>query len=248
MLQSLLERLSDAVEDGEVLTVIYSRGHSPGAKRRIRPVRVAGHIVYARSVPSMVIKSYRLDSLAVVEDSNPAPWIDDVALARQKPIRLDPVKYFDSWVYSIRKPLWSALGVSLREYVDKEKSAVLRASLQSNNVGKSRAEAISAKYMAYAVGNPPVFDFHEGDLFYSAAGGFPAIQVVAKRKLVEVHHIFVDPTACRRAYQLVDEELADWLKTGICPEHARIDAAQSYSDVLRFGIVSSSKNSSCLDT
>ncbi|MDP2794342.1 MAG: hypothetical protein Q8O25_09740 [Sulfurisoma sp.] len=240
MLDTLVERLKNAIEDGELLTVAYSGGHHPGVKRRILPIRIVEHLLYARSSVSMAIKTYHLDGISVVSEDYPAPWLDEASSIRQRATRIDnPTQYFASWVYQVDKVLWPALGVSLREYVDKEKSAVLRKSLEARGVDSGGKRLPTAMFMAYAVGNPPVFDFHEGDIFFSKQPGHLPIQVVAKRKFIEVHQVDNQPNGHRNAYQLIDSELAEWLRKGSVPRHARIDAAQSYSDVLRFCIRSS---------
>lgn len=237
MQESLIERLGNAIEDGEILTVTYAGGHSPGAKRRILPIRIAGKLLYARSGKSLVIKTYHLDGIEVVDDDFPAPWAEEISAGRQRAIRINPSEYFSHWAYRIEKALWPALGVSLREYVDKEKSAALR-KLVGECSGSASSSGSTVKFLAYAVGDPPVLDFHEGDLFFSNSQELPPIQVVAKRKLIEVHEIDISSSTGRRAYQLIDTELATWLCCGCALDHARIDAAQSYSDVLRFSIVS----------
>ena len=251
MLKSLTERLSDAANDGEILTVIYTGGSSPGSKRRILPIRVAGHLVYARRSASLAIKSYRIDGLSIVDDDYPAPWMDETIQTRQRASIIEnPDAYFSSWGYDVHKSLWPALGVTLREYVDKEKSAALRADAKRLVGSETVKRQVTAKYLAYAVSSPPVFDFQEGDLFFSAQNKLIALQVVARRKLLEVHLIELtrefgdaDQVPCRFAYQLIDTEFAEWLRTGVAPIHARIDAAQSYSEVLRFSITSLQSNS-----
>jgi hypothetical protein len=250
MLKSLTERLSEAANDGEILTVIYTGGSSPGSKRRILPIRVAGHLVYARGSSSLAVKSYRIDGLSIVDNDFSAPWIDETVQTRQRALIIEnPVAYFSSWAYEVHKSLWPALGVALREYVDKEKSAALRADAKrlvgSGNVKRQ----VTVKYLAYAMSSPPVFDFQEGDIFFAAQNKLIALQVVARRKQLEVHQIDLtqqlddaQQNPCRFAYQLIDIELSEWLRTGVTPIHARIDAAQSYSEVLRFSITSLQTN------
>lgn len=238
MLDSLTERLRNAIEDGEFLTVIYSGGNDPGTKRRILPLRIAGHLLYARSSASMAIKTYRLDSISLASDDNPAPWMQETPLGRQRATRIDPIDYFASWAYEVSKALWPALGVSLREYVDKNKSAALRSSLAMEGYGTRGSNLPTVKYLAYAVGDPPTFDFHEGDLFFPKGQSLLPLQVVAIRKLIEVHQVDTRPNRLRLSYQLINTELADWLREGVVPQYARIDASQSYSDVLRFSIKS----------
>jgi len=242
MLNASVERLIEAAKDGEMLTVVYSGGHDPGSKRRILPIRVAGHLLYARDHYSLAVKTYRLDGLSVVDDDFSAPWIDETFQGRQ-PVSIidDPNIYFGSWEYVVHKALWPALGVTLREYVDKVKAKALRAEATRHG-----HRYVAPKYLAYAISKPPVLDFQEGDLFFSARNPLLALQIVARRKLLEVHQIRVREEAgdevkegsLRLAYQLIDDEFAEWLQTGVVPAHAQIDAANSYSEVLRFSIAS----------
>jgi len=241
MIDTVIERFTEAAKDGEMLTVVYSGGRSPGSKRRILPIRVAGHLLYARGDSSVAVKTYRLDGLSIVQDDFHAPWIDEATQGRQSSsIVDDPNIYFVSWEYVIHKALWPALGVLLREYVDKEKAKALRAEAKIHG-----HRYVAPKYLAYAVSNPPVLDFHEGDLFFSARNPLLALQVVSRRKLLEVHQITFSQGAGREvkdsirlAYQLIDDEFAEWLQMGVVPAHAQIDPALSYSEVLRFSIAS----------
>lgn len=241
MINASIERFIEAAKDGEMLTVVYSGGHHPGSKRRILPIRVAGHLLYARNPSSLLVKTYRLDGLSIVQDEFDAPWIDETLEGRQAASNIDdPNVYFSSWKYLVHKALWPALGVTLREYVDKEKAKSLRAEAKSYG-----HRYVPPKYLAYAVSKPPLLDFQEGDLFFSARNPLLALQVVAKRKLLEVHQLTICKEAGdevrnspRQAFQLIDDELAEWLQTGVVPTHAQIDAAKSYSEVLRFSIAS----------
>ena len=241
MLNASIERFVEAAKDGEMLTVVYSGGHDPGSKRRILPIRVAGHLLYARDHSSLAVKTYRLDGLSIVGDDFSAPWIDETFQGRQ-PVSIidDPNVYFGSWEYVIHKALWPALGVTLREYVDKVNGKVLRAEAKRHG-----HRYVAPKYLAYALSKPPILDFQEGDLFFSARNPLLALQVVARRKLLEVHQIVIHEGAgekvkssLRLAFQLIDDEFSEWLQTGVVPAHAQIDAAKSYSEVLRFSIAS----------
>ena len=239
MLNASIERFKEAAKDGEMLTVVYSGGRHPGSKRRILPIRVAGHLLYARNHVSLAVKTYRLDGLSIVQDDFNAPWIDETSQGRQPASVVgDPNIYFGSWEYVIHKALWPALGVSLREYVDKDRSKALRAEAKIHG-----HRYVAPKYLAYAASNPPALDFQEGDLYFSVRNSLMALQVVSRRKLLEVHQIIFSQEpgedvkrSLRLAYQLIDDEFAEWLQTGVVPAHAQIDAAQSYSEVLRFSI------------
>jgi hypothetical protein len=169
----------------------------------------------------------RLDGLSVVDDDFCAPWIDETFQGRQ-PVSIidDPNVYFGSWEYVVHKALWPALGVTLREYVDKVKAKALRAETKRHG-----HRYVAPKYLAYALSKPPVLDFQEGDIFFSARNPLLALQIVARRKLLEVHQIVIHEDAgqevkssFRLAFQLIDDEVAEWLQTGVVPAHAQIAA------------------------
>lgn len=156
------------------------------------------------------------------------------AKAKQKHIKIDAPSHFGDWHFEVRPALWPALGVSLREYVDKEKTKIAKAEAKKRK--ESDLSGISILYLSHAVAEHPVLDFHDGDVFPSKKSEGVALQVVAQGENIEVHQIIVRSTPRRLAYHVTDAELAVWLRTGIEPTNARIGKGQSYSEVLRYGI------------
>lgn len=154
--------------------------------------------------------------------------------AKQKYIKIDAPIHFGDWHFEVRSALWPALGVSLREYVDKEKTKVAKEAAKKH--GESDLSGISIRYLSHAVAEHPVFDFHEGDVFPSKKSDGVTLQVVAQGENIEVHQILIHSTPRRLAYHVIDAELAAWLRTGKEPINARIGKGQSYSEVLRYGI------------
>lgn len=231
----LIASLEDACNTGELITVIYHGGHFPGQKRRLFPLRVVGHLLYARPEIGMQLKTFMLDRLVVCDEDYPAEWVSEVLNKKSPGIKVDPEKYFGEWSYKIEKYHWPAFGVALREFIDKEQTKPIRDAAIANGMSKSEASKLSVKYLAHAVSTPPLLDFHDGDIFYSQHGYLP-IQVVAKYKFIEVHRINIANPLPRQAFQLIDSELADWLRTGTEPCHSRITANLSYSDSFRFSI------------
>lgn len=237
-----LQYLTDAIGTGELLLAIYHGGHAPGSKRRIQPKKIATNLVYARDETDGRVKTFLIDKLELCAEDNPAPWTED-ATKRQLGLKIDPDGYFAGWAYEMTKHIdipdsrhfWSAMGVKLREYVDKEKTSIAKRAARERNEPKQDIERIKIRYMAWAVAPLPDFDFHEGDLFYSTRGDAP-IQVVAIRDFIEVHRILATENPPRQAFQIASTELADWLRSGDIPLHARISPDLSYSDTLRYNI------------
>lgn len=156
------------------------------------------------------------------------------AKAKQKYIKVDASIHFGDWYFEVRPALWPALGVSLREYVDKEKTKMAKEEAQ--NRGEKNISGISIRYLSHAVAEQPAFDFHEGDVFPSKKMDGVTLQVVAQSENIEVHQIIIHSTPRRLAYHVTDAELAAWLRTGKEPTNARIGKGQSYSEILRYSI------------
>lgn len=243
------QQLADAISTGELLFVIYHGGHAPGAKRRIQPRKIVTNLVYARDATDGRVKTFYLDKLELCTEDDPAPWAEDVT-KRQIGLKIAPDAYFAGWAYEMTKHFnipdsrhfWSALGVSQREYVDQDKTALAKRAATERGEPKQDIDRIKIRHLAWAVAPLPNFDFHEGDLFYSTRGDAP-IQVVAIRDLIEVHRILVTVSPPRQAFQIIETELADWLRNGEMPSHARIGPDLSYSDTLRFSIAYPNRSS-----
>lgn len=156
------------------------------------------------------------------------------ANAKQKYIKIDASIHFGDWHFEIRPALWPALGVSLREYVDREKTKVAKE--EAKERGESDLSRISVRYLSHAVAEQPIYDFHEGDIFPSKGSNGITLQVVAQGENIEVHQIIIHSTPRRLAHHVTESELAAWLRTGKEPTNTRIGKGQSYSEVLRYGI------------
>lgn len=230
---TLVEQLHEAIETGELLTVVYHGGHAPGAKRKIAPRRIHEDLVYAKDFGETQIKSYKLDRMELSSDDSPAPWIHELA-AKQKFQKIDAAAHFSTWQFEIHRALWPALGVELREYIDKERTKAARE--EAKRQGETNLTRIAHRYLAHAVSENPALDFHEGDVFPSKKSDGVSLQVIGMGEYVEVHQIIIQSPARRLAYHVTDTELADWLRTGSTPPNSRIGQGQSYSEVLRFSI------------
>lgn len=153
---------------------------------------------------------------------------------KQKFKKIDPPAYFGDWEFEVHRALWPALGVSLREYIDKEPTRVAREAAKQR--GEENVTRIAIRVLAHAVSENPVLDFHEGDVFPSKKSNGVTLQVIGQGERIEVHQIIIHSTPRRLAYHVTDAELSAWLRTGKEPTNARIGKGQSYSEVLRYGI------------
>jgi hypothetical protein len=230
---TLVQSLQEAVETGELLTAVYHGGHAPGAKRKILPRRIHDGLVYAKDFGETLVKTYKLDRMEIASDDSAAPWIHEVEY-RQKFQKVDAVAYFGDWEFEIRRALWPALGVSLREYIDKERTKAARD--EAKQRGETNLTKIAHRYLAHAVSENPALDFHEGDIFPSRNSDGISLQVIGVGEYVEVHQIIIQSPARRLAFHVTDTELAAWLRTGKPPLNSRISIGQSYSETLRFSI------------
>jgi hypothetical protein len=71
------DRLEEAIEDGEVLKIIYHGGSQPGASRYIPSIKVESGKVRARCYPSNEVKSFHLNKLTIInenENRKIKPW------------------------------------------------------------------------------------------------------------------------------------------------------------------------------
>lgn len=154
-----------------------------------------------------------------------------------KPKRIEPRAYFENWAFEVREPLWPALGVTKREYVDRPRTKELRAKALAAGVPKSRILDVKATYFAFVLTPGDSFDFHAGDIFF-APNAHDAIQVMGSvgAQKIEVHFIEMRPGILRLAFHLTPSDLSRWLKSGIEPTSARIPPAKSISETLRYQI------------
>jgi hypothetical protein len=230
---TLVEQLHEAIETGELLTVVYHGGHAPGAKRKIVPRRIHEDLVYAKDFGETQIKSYKLGRMELSSNDAPAPWVHELA-AKQTFQKIDAATHFSTWEFEIHRALWPALGVDLRQYIDKERTKAARE--EAKQRGETNLTKIAHRYLAHAVSENPVLDFHEGDVFPSKKSEGVFLQVIGMGEYVEVHQIIIQSPARRLAFHVTDTELAAWLRTGKTLANSRIGKGQSYSEVLRFNI------------
>lgn len=166
---------------------------------------------------------------------------------------------FSSYAFSIKKAHWPALGVQWKKeyFIDQEKTKILRElwekehprytelypfffrkklSLVEDHVDyeewvslkKEREEKV-VRYSAYAISDPPLHDFHEGDVFHSATS---IIQVINDYDPVEVKLIEDGKSI---GYHLTDKALEMWLKTGEkASDSFRIVKNQSKSAIAQY--------------
>jgi hypothetical protein len=165
---------------------------------------------------------------------------------------------FTSWFFEIKTAHWSALGIKWKtDFTDSEKTASLRAWWEGENLRygelhglffgknqndiqdhddheewlelKKERDGKVYKYPAYAISKPIVLDFHEGDVFDS---GNEMLQVVVTTPVLEVKSYHKGENSI--GYWLTQEELANWLKTGVKPSQDHvIDKNQSHSEIAK---------------
>lgn len=162
------------------------------------------------------------ESLEEVGINAPEPPAVPQGALRRTHKKIDPVIYFNGWAYEIKEPHWPAFGIQLREYIQKEKTAALRAEMLEKGVSKTEIGRYKIMYLAYAIGEPRDYDFHEGDLFSRVSDG-SFIQVTAViSKQIEAHIGVIGRGDIKRiGYSLASHELEDWLRTGSVPESAK---------------------------
>lgn len=171
----------------------------------------------------------------------------------------NPAAIFESWAFTIKPVLWSALGIQQREFIDSVKSETYRLAWEKQNpryetlksifFRKRQVEVqdhpdweewgilqdnrlkVQARYLAYVVTDPIEYDFHEGDVFWSR-DGFHYLQVISDSDdLLEVK-FKVSTVVC--GYWITSAQLAHWLKTGDVPIQGAIGKHQSRSEIARY--------------
>ena len=70
-------RLREAIEDGEVLKIIYHGGSQSGSSRYIAPIKVENGKVRARCYSSKDVKVFYINKLTIIDEdegSEIKPW------------------------------------------------------------------------------------------------------------------------------------------------------------------------------
>lgn len=147
---------------------------------------------------------------------------------------VDAKKHFQDWYFEIRPELFAALGVTRREYIDREKTKAKREAAKAEGFPKERLASIAVKYSAHAVENPPQYDFHEGDIFYSKDGR-DGLQVGEIKDEIEVWALAENRYV--GAHRVNEHEFAEWLRTGREPADSRISRNESWKELARFYIL-----------
>ena len=133
------------------------------------------------------------------------------ANTKQKYIKIDAPIHFGDWHFEIRPALWPALGVSLREYVDKEKTKIAKEAAKKR--GESDLSGISFRYLSHAVAEQPVFDFHEGDVFLSKKSDGVTLQVISQARTSK----FIKSSSIQRRADLPTTSQTPNLRHGFAP-------------------------------
>lgn len=129
----------------------------------------------------------------------------------------DPAAYFRDWDYLIAPCHYEALGVTLRPYIDRDKTTDVQAKALASGMPAKQASQIKIHYLCHATNSPPCFDFHVGDIFYQQKGeARHFIQVAASPEptTLEVHFGIVGHDGACNGYVISANDLAAWLKAG----------------------------------
>jgi len=229
------EIMAEAAGTEQLLTVIYQGGRAPGYKRRIIVRSLDGADMQVREFPGDLPRTYLLSRTALVDDDYPAEWMPESA---GKAVAVDPESYFSGWAFIIEPCSFSALGVNPRYVIDQEKTQPAREQAMERGMTKSEAtKHVKIMRREYAVGIPPAYDFHEGDIFYRGCyGSSDWLQILKIRSddtLQEIETHF--PTSGGRvAFVLSPEALEYVLKTGSTPVvEKQIPPSKSGSETAR---------------
>jgi len=153
----------------------------------------------------------------------------------------DPDVYFSEWFFDIAPYHWNALGVSLTERVDKEKTQPLRAAKMQEGMTKKQATHFAIMHNVYTRSKTPNFNFIEGQMFWDKKRT-EAIQITAQpaEAHIEAAHIYGDPSQYQQAYKLTNLQLAHWLKTGNRPHECKVPRFRVRSEILKYIILDAS--------
>jgi hypothetical protein len=140
-------RMQAAIDDGEILRVRYDRGSQPGTVRDIRPVLIAGDRIRALDEASVVPKVFILKYLEIVSVDEPTTYV--VRKTKRKTIK-DPASITKHWHFSVTMPAFAA-------------------AFDIASVSRKRTNLHTGKRTTVHIwtqGDPPVYQFDEGDLFH----------------------------------------------------------------------------------
>ena len=151
-----------------------------------------------------------------------------------KPLITDPKKYFSSWEYNIIPTFWAVLGITRREYINKEKTKKARQKAANEGKNKEYIKKIKVKYFAYARSKQIVYDFHEGDIFYRKQPNDESsgVQISLIRDQIEVYEF--THNRYKSVLRISETQLAEWLKTGIKPAKCQIPVTESWHELSRY--------------
>lgn len=143
---------------------------------------------------------------------------------------VDPDTYFLGWSYPPNRAQRPALGVELRERINKERKKAARARARADGMNDKKVANIRVTEMVWTAKQPPTYDFHVGDLFHGVRNE-TSVQVADDGEPLEVHS---NQSGVWSAYQLSQTDLAHWLRTGVEPRQCRISPEQCQRELHRF--------------
>jgi hypothetical protein len=73
---SVKDRISDAIQNGEVLRIVYLGGSQPGTAREIGPITVTNEEVLAEELATGRVKAFKLAKVEVLDEQEQVPSYD----------------------------------------------------------------------------------------------------------------------------------------------------------------------------
>ena len=217
-----IDILKECAGTDKVLTVIYQKGRASGYKRNITVLSVSPEDGTARIIEidkenNFLPKIYELALISVVDENYPAPWMPiDAGITTS----VSPETYFSKWAFQINPSFYAALGVVYREVIDKEKT--LTARRKAIALGMDRKEAtrrIRILRGEYVVYSPIIYDFQEGDIFYTNRNlhvwrDWIQVIKVTDSKIEPMLYVNFKINNFHSFYQCSASQLAQWLQSG----------------------------------
>ncbi len=105
MSEGLSKKLNEAVETGEIISVIYHGGSQPGTVRQISPLKVTHREIRAREVATGAVKTFLIDKMELAQGKSDAKQYNPDAVNKlPEPSTIQEV--FQSEVEGLKRLGW----------------------------------------------------------------------------------------------------------------------------------------------
>jgi hypothetical protein len=74
--ETCIQRLAEAAENAETITIVYHGGSQPGTKRWISPIRCSAEGLLARDLKADEIKRFTIEKVEIVAEDHRVPWYE----------------------------------------------------------------------------------------------------------------------------------------------------------------------------